>query len=39
VVVKLADELEGKGDVQVSITLRGLASNKGVVTIKAGTSP
>jgi VCBS repeat protein/FG-GAP repeat protein len=39
VVVKLPAELEGKGDVQVSITLRGLVSNKGVVTIKAGTSP
>ena len=39
VVVKLADDLEGKGDVQVSISLRGSASNKGVVTIKSGTSP
>ena len=36
VVVKLPDELEGAGDVQVSISLRGLVSNKAVITIKIG---
>jgi len=35
-VVKLPDELEGAGDVQMSITLHGVTSNKGIVTIKAG---
>lgn len=40
VVVKLPDELEGAGAVQVSVSLRGMASNKAVITIKVGdTSP
>ena len=39
VTIKLPDELETKGEVQVSITLRGRVSNKGLVTIKVGTSP
>lgn len=36
VTVKLPDELEGAGDVQVSIGLRGAVSNKALITIKAG---
>lgn len=36
VVVKLPDELDGAGDVQVSISLRGLVSNKAVITVKLG---
>jgi hypothetical protein len=35
-VVKLPDELEGAGNVQVSITFHGLVSNKAVIMIKAG---
>jgi len=35
-VVKLPDELEGAGDVQMSITLHGVTSNKAIVTIKSG---
>lgn len=34
VVVKLPAELEGAGDVRVSLTLRGAASNKAVIKIK-----
>jgi len=33
--VKLPDELEAAGDVQVSISLHSSTSNKGVITIKA----
>ena len=35
VIVKLPDELEAAGDVQVSISLHSSTSNKGVITIKA----
>jgi uncharacterized protein (TIGR03437 family) len=35
-VVKLPDELEGAGDVQVSVSLHGVTSNKALITIKAG---
>ena len=33
VVVKLPDELAGAGNVQVSVSLRGLVSNKALITI------
>lgn len=36
VVVKLPNELDGAGDVQVSVSLHGLVSNKPIITIKAG---
>jgi hypothetical protein len=39
VVVRLPDELEAAGDVQVSLSLRGAASNKAVITIQAGIIP
>jgi hypothetical protein len=34
VIVKLPDELEGAGDVRVSLSLRGATSNKAVINIK-----
>ena len=39
VVVKLPDELDGAGDVQVSISLRGMVSNKALITIKVSDPP
>ncbi|HEX6184789.1 MAG TPA: FG-GAP-like repeat-containing protein [Pyrinomonadaceae bacterium] len=39
VVVRLPDELEAAGDVRVSVSLRGAASNKAVVNIQAGVIP
>ena len=34
VIVKLPDELSAGGDVQVSVTVRGLTSNKAIISIK-----
>jgi probable HAF family extracellular repeat protein len=39
IVVRLPDELSAGGDFQVSIALRGVTSNKGVVSIKPGGTP
>jgi hypothetical protein len=34
--VELPDELQGAGDVKMSITLHGVISNRAIITIKSG---